>query len=38
MRHLIDILIYIGLFLLTALGMAFLFGIIMLVCRAIGAV
>lgn len=38
MRHLIDILIYIGLFLLTALGMAFLFGIIMLVCRVIGLI
>lgn len=38
MRHLIDILIYIGFFLLTALGMAFLFGIIMLVCKVIGLV
>ena len=38
MRHLIDVLIYIGLFLLTALGMAFLFGIIMLVCKVIGVV
>ena len=38
MRHLIDVLIYIGLFLLTALGMAFLFGIAMLVCRAVGLV
>lgn len=38
MRHLIDVLIYIGLFLLTSLGMAFLFGIIMLVCRVIGLV
>lgn len=38
MRNLIDILIYIGLFLLTALGMAFLFGIIMLVCKVIDLV
>lgn len=38
MRHLIDILIYIGLFLLVTIGMAFLFGIIMLVCKVIGLI
>lgn len=38
MRHLIDLLIYIGFFLLTALGMAFLLGIVVLVCKVIGLV
>ena len=38
MRHLIDLLIYIGFFLLTALGMAFLLGIVVLVCKVIDLV